>query len=301
MKNIYMALIAILAGLFFTDTDMKAGVPLCNEENTWVYETSVRTLREMKDASIDCGSYEMKFVGTREVQGRTYHVFKVVKSIFREISRIDRKYVYHEFGPEGMSEEWLLREEGDKVWYWHETWQKEVLMYDFSVKSLDPMPGLSWGSLPLVEDSNYCAFRMYPGDGDGISPRVYCLGELSGSDYRRHENTMCIEGIGVTRGSMCYIYTFCCWHTNEDVSIDTPGGDCCMLTGVIDKEGKYIYGEPNTIQNSVSSVNVVKMNEYKSPRYFNLQGNPVAKPRPGELVVKVTDAGTDKIIYEENN
>ena len=301
MNKVYSALIVILMSIFTFGTDMQARVPLCNEENTWVYTTSVRTLREMKDASIDRGSYEMKFVGTREVQGRTYHVFKVVKSIFHEIRRDGKSEVYHEFGPESMNAEWLLREEGDKVWYWHETWQKEVLMYDFSVKSLDPMPGLSWGRLPLAEDSNYCAFRMYSGDGDGISPRVYCLGELSGSDYRRHEDTMCIEGIGVTRGSMCYIYTFQCWHSDEDVSIDTPGGDCCMLTGVMDKDGKYIYGEPNTIQNSLSSVNAVKMNEDNVPRYFNLQGNPVARPRRGEVVVKVTGSGTKKIIYEENN
>lgn len=73
-----------------------------------------------------------------------------------------------------------------------------------------------------------------------------------------------------------------------------------MLTGVMDKDGKYIYGEPNTIQKSVSSVNTVKMNEDKAPRYFNLQGNPLAQPRPGELVLKVTASGTEKVIYREN-
>lgn len=300
MKKVYSVLIGVLMSILAFGADMQADLPFCNEEYTWVYETSISTLWEMKDASIDYGAYEMKFVGTKEMQGRTYHVFKVARSIFREYRQDLRLYVYHVFGPEDMKREWLLRDDGPKVWYWHEEWQKEVLMYDFGVKHLDPMPGVSWGDKPLAEDSTYCAWRLDYDYCEDCPTGSYCIGEWSGTDYFPHESPKCIEGIGVTRGSMCYIYTFLCWHFNEAVNIDNPGGDCCMLTGVMDKDGKYIYGEPNTIQKSVSSVNTVKMNEDKAPRYFNLQGNPLAQPRPGELVLKVTASGTEKVIYREN-
>ena len=69
-------------------------------------------------------------------------------------------------------------------------------------------------------------------------------------------------------------------------------------------DGTVLFRNPyyDQIMNLVSGVDspIVDMNEENPPRYFNLQGNPVAKPRPGELVVKVTDVGTEKIIYEEN-
>lgn len=167
--------------------------------------------------------------------------------------------------------------------------------------------------------------QMISIDDDTKEISVVNSGEYS---FATQQWCPCIDGSD--RGVMVYVDQYvdpepgCSWNpwwtTMAAMNIGIVGWDslinpfagpvpgCDFMQYTLDfrsSDGIVLFRNPyyDQIMNLVSGVDspIVDMNEENPPRYFNLQGNPVAKPRAGELVVKVTDAGTEKIIYEENN
>ncbi len=264
-------------------------VKMCDYNNTWVYYSYAATMYDVRG---NTGLTFMRFAGEKEVNGKVYHEFKAVRTLFRAVDGT------REYGP-SEREGWLFREEGDKVWCCTRPWEQpdetDVLMYDFGINTGDPFPGQGIDGCDLSEEGLETV--VFPDTIlGGTSRKMYAPRVI----FSQHLVEMrCIEGIGPTWGFLPGIYTgYLPKASPDDMSPDEPG-QRCTLTAVYDDSGKFLYGDPeefNNILNIFSGIATIQTQTDIPIQYYNLQGQRISAPEKGQPCIERRGGTSRKII-----
>ncbi len=135
--NAFAAVIAVTMVLFGNFTIK--GASLCDENNTWVYFVSGSMVvpQTHKTHTGDI-VHHMRFSKDDSNPGSGYMIFRATRTLMLDTEGNSFDIT---ISSSDSPTQWLFREDGSKVWVYDNDRRCDVLMYDFSAKTGDVLPG----------------------------------------------------------------------------------------------------------------------------------------------------------------
>lgn len=295
MKNFYIKVLVIMAA---TTALLSAALSAAAEE----YKSMIRYDRVWECVStrwFDNTVYYMRFDGTEEINGKTYHKLVTFRKAGFDWKDNGKTLFTYDVSDDIIEHEGYMREENGVVY---------TLIANDGAENPDSWSGTLY--IPTNDNSDYpdvteeiiYDFNCKEGDSyDGIS-YLMCMAqkesftvesidkvEIDGEECRRFEitNRYCdklypvIEGVGaVVEG---------CLNCHEFLDAPTFPWGHHFLNRVFNNEGDVLYRTPVDcldIPNSLSGVDAVSDIRIKNPGMYDIYGRRITAPAPGQMYIK---------------